>query len=889
MNSLTGAKALDNWVQSVAGGAVLLSVNQRLARHFNSRFQKAQSARDALWWETPSILPIRAWLHQLHDEALAQGVSTHVRLPELLRHRHWRRAIDADKRVQLLDTAAAAVAAEQAWQLSNAWHCENDESQYLSDDQFAWQRWRQHYVDICDDKSLLDDSMLADHIVGLLKDGHLLACLPAELWLAGFLRTTPQQRLLIDTLRDVGVRVESVPLSSPVVPDSHRYVDDSDELFGIARAVKAKLADDMEQSLGVVIPELAKLRGEVTRAFDSVFFPGLSPQEIALTGRPYDVSLGTPLSDQSAVRTALMMISIIIDEIPARDVSALLMSPYLVGAKSEATLREKLDRKLRERRVRRIGADELLKQIPSGSDLARAFRDVLKKRRMKRASSTEWARRFSRLLNELGWPGSSYGSEEHQAIMAFNECLDELQMIDEGQLLSAKQALDELRELSRNRVFQAETPAGVPIQIMGRLESHGIRFDALWIAGLDADQWPPPGNPTPFLSIAAQKACGIPEASAPARLALAEDEYRLWCASAAKVTISCALQREGKELLPALLPGDRAIQVDNVGEPSSTAVDVHLVDIIRQSAQLTRIEDFFGPPLPRGSKARGGASLFQDQAKCPFRAFARHRLAIRPLEEAGLGLDPRQHGNLLHKAMEIFWTDVRSQERLLAMDEDECNVAIMKAIDESIAAEQINGPMAELEKPRLKRLILEWLSLSESKREPFTVLDTELEMEIEHGGVKMNVTLDRIDEIDGSRVVIDYKTGAGNTALPWGNDRIENPQLPLYVLTDESIRGASFAQVVRHNYGFKGIAEDDNKLPKVSVSVKGSDISDWAAWRNHWQMSLDIVAKEVRDGLAVVQPMKNACDYCDLKPLCRIDVESEALADEGAHAQEPMT
>ena len=130
---------------------MLLSVNQRLARHFNSRFQIVQSAGDALWWETPSILPIRAWLHQLHDEALAQGVSSRVRLPELLRRRHWHRAIDADKRVQLLDTAAATVAAEQAWQLSNAWYCLNDESQYLSDDQFAWQRWRQHYIDLCND------------------------------------------------------------------------------------------------------------------------------------------------------------------------------------------------------------------------------------------------------------------------------------------------------------------------------------------------------------------------------------------------------------------------------------------------------------------------------------------------------------------------------------------------------------------------------------------------------------------------------------------------------------------------------------------------------------------------------------------------------------------
>ena len=864
---------------------MLLSVNQRLARHFNSRFQIVQSAGDALWWETPSILPIRAWLHQLHDEALAQGVSSRVRLPELLRRRHWHRAIDADKRVQLLDTAAATVAAEQAWQLSNAWYCLNDESQYLSDDQFAWQRWRQHYIDLCNEQSVLDDSMLADHLVELIRAGQLGDCLPSEIYLAGFLRITPQQQTLFDALRAVGVRVEAIAVSSPVVPDTRRYVDDSDELFGIAHAVKARLADDKYQSLGVVIPELAKLRGEVTRAFDAVFFPGLSPQEIALTGRPYDISLGTPLNDQSVVRTALMLITLLIEELPARDVSALLMSPYLVGAVAEAGVREKLDRRLREQRVRRIGAEDLLKQLSGGTKLASALRDVLKKRRMKRASPTEWARRFSRWLNGLGWPGSSYGSEEHQAIMAFNECLDELQMIDEGQILSASQVLGELRELLRSRIFQAETPPGVPIQIMGRLESHGIRFDALWITGLDADQWPPSANPTPFLSIAEQKACGIPEASATARFALAEDEFRLWCSSATNVTISCASQREGKELVSASLPDVGLIPSDQAVELPGTIDEVSLVELIRQSAQLSRIEDFFGPPLPRGTKARGGASLFQDQAKCPFRAFARHRLSIRPLEEAGLGLDPRQHGNLLHKAMEVFWTNVRSQERLFAMDETECDEAVVSAIDTAIADEKISSSMAALERPRLKRLILEWLTLSESKREPFTVLETELAMEIEHGGVKMNVTLDRIDEVDGSHVVIDYKTGAGNTALPWGNERIENPQLPLYVLTDENIRGASFAQVVRHNYAFKGIAEDDSKLPKVSVSVRGSEINDWVAWRNHWQGALDIVAKEVRDGLAIVKPMKNACDYCDLKPLCRIDTPTQDPLDEGAREE----
>ena len=71
-----------------------------------------------------------------------------------------------------------------------------------------------------------------------------------------------------------------------------------------------------------------------------------------------------------------MLITLLIEDLPARDVSALLMSPYLVGAAAEAGAREKLDRRLREQRVRRIGAEDLLKQLSGGTTLASALRDV---------------------------------------------------------------------------------------------------------------------------------------------------------------------------------------------------------------------------------------------------------------------------------------------------------------------------------------------------------------------------------------------------------------------------------------------------------------------------------------------------------------------------------
>ncbi len=152
--------------------------------------------------------------------------------------------------------------------------------------------------------------------------------------------------------------------------------------------------------------------------------------------------------------------------------------------------------------------------------------------------------------------------------------------------------------------------------------------------------------------------------------------------------------------------------------------------------------------------------------------------------------------------------------------------------------------------------------------------------------------LDRIDRVGDALVVVDYKTGTSNKVNTWADERIVNPQLPLYVLTNEDIQGAIFAQVARNQSGFKGVASDASLVPKVKTTVMKSrngqaterPLEDWADWRAHWREALDVVAAEVRQGVATITPMKTACLHCELKSLCRIDevalAQSETDEDE---------
>lgn len=801
-----------------------------------------------------------------------------MRVPAIVQQRLWRRALGEEASAALLDPDAAASLAGQARQIGIGWRCLDEPGDYLSLDQQAWRRWADRYAARCDAENLIDDSALGDHVAELLQSDEHALCLPRHLYLAGFLQLTPQQQTVLDAVQAVGVSVDALPAGPRGEVRCDVHADDDAEMRAVAEEVRVTLEAEPGLNLGVVIADLGQRRAQVLRAFDRAFFPGLSPAEISSRGRPYDLSLGLPLADQAVVRTALSLLRLTQSAVSGGELSALLLSPYIAGAARERRFRERLDRRLREQGVRRVSLITLCESLGDASELSSAGRRLLGGRQVAPDLPSVWAARFADSLDQLGWPGRSNDSEEHQTIQAWHECLQDLQRLDDGERIDEREALRAIVRLARERVFQPETPA-VPIQIMGRLESHGIAFDRLWVTGLDAEQWPPVGSASPFLPMARQKAAGVPEASVPARLALAEREFAQWQASTPMLIASHVGERDGNPLSPAAVLREAGPLNRNV-----IARDDSPIEQVMRATVLTSVVDTHGPPLPAGESVPGGARLFEDQALCPFRAFALHRLQVRPLEEVGLGLDPREHGNLLHDALEAFWTTTRNHAALLALDEAALRAAIDDAVEVALASADTEGRLSaslrELEQRRLVRLVMEWIERCERPRAPFDVVEMESSAEIEHGGIRMQVRLDRIDRVGDARVVLDYKTGTGNRISSWSDRRITNPQLPLYVLTDPAIEGVAFAQVARHDCQFRGVASDAALLPRVGVA--SGEIGNWADWRRHWSTALDGVAAEIRAGDARVAPLPKACQYCDLKSLCRIDASMLAGDDDAA-------
>ncbi|MBI4006516.1 MAG: PD-(D/E)XK nuclease family protein [Gammaproteobacteria bacterium] len=871
--------------QRLQQGFTLLTPTRRLSRFLHARYAASQIEQGNTVWETADILPWYSWLQRCWGDYSALYNNELLLLSTQQQQAVWQQIISSSRHADLiLQPATTARQAVHAWELLHQWQLAVfPEDIYINEDARAFQSWAQEYQKRCARAGWLDETCLANVFADKTSTQQIV--FSYKLALIGFDELTPQQRALLAVLKSAGCEIHELDLekrNSQV--KCAGFSDARAEIRAAANWARLLLEGNSGASIGIVVPNLQALRHQIEYCFDDVLLPASLLSRPDSIKRPFSISLGLPLGHYPIVETALLILELAYQPFSVHDIGALLRSPYIKDTDAERFKRAKLDASLRKSGEPELTINSLLytaSHYLDAEDHCSSFLACCYSLHKRIAglpatqSPHQWAKTFSELLTIFRWPGiRMLTSAEFQTVKAWQDTLSQFASLDTVSApLKYKAALAQLRQLANNFSFQPET-AEVPVQILGMAGAAGMQFDHLWIMGLQEEVWPPPAEPNPFIPVVLQRRHKFPHATADAQLHFAQQMSTRLIDSSPDVVLSYPQNDGERPLRPSPLIYDHLQSTYELTNKPVYSTRIY------NSRRFDWINDNRAPAIPAGHSVHGGATLFKDQAACPFRSFARHRLNAVGLDSLDIGLDAMDRGSLVHEVLQMLWQQLGSHQALAAKDDSELDVEIKNAVTQVLTRMQrrrnqtFTERFTQLERERLTALMHEWLAI-ERGRDAFRVIACEEDHTAIINDIEIKTRIDRIDQIaDGRRIIIDYKIGDVKVNA-WFSERPDEPQLPLYAVTNAGeLAALAFARIKRGVSGFIGLADGNDIIPgirDVSEIKEAQAIANWQELISGWKKILSQLAADFREGDARVSP-KNAdtCKICDLHAFCRI-------------------
>ncbi|MBK6598156.1 MAG: PD-(D/E)XK nuclease family protein [Proteobacteria bacterium] len=882
-----------------AGEALIVGTAQRAAA-VRSAYGEAQIAAGAGVWETPQVTTFQQWANSALVTAAQCGPQQVVRV--LSGREEWAlcRSIAAElvPSHEYLTQRALAAQLRSALRLVDEWQI--DPARIRS-------------------STAPEAQLLSTAMVSFEQRCVALGARPSrQLWATLAVASPPliPTTLILPTAqRRVLERLGAKIVDPPVALGQAQFLacqSVETECSAIATWCKTRLQQQPRSRLLLIAPDLASRRAELERSLSQTLEPSrwLGQDD---GSRAYAVEGGRPLADFALVRHALTTLALLTRPLPFADVSSWLQAAFhhMPGDEHRATL----DSWLRRQGRLELGAPSLLACLAraptvltiSANAMADQLTRALGKLSSGKRSTREWAQSFSGALEASGWPGERVlSSVEQQTRRRWNELLVEFASVASSLgAMQAVQAADCIGELAADVRFDAAS-ADVPIVVTDSFEPPVVRYDAIWVMGLDSGNWPPPPSPHVLVPTRLQIEAGIPTASAAGQRALAERAMQDWRASTDWLVGSAPLTRDDAEMQPSVLVSGWTKLPDLIAEQD-------LATQMRGAPAFNYLDDSYGSAWPSAEPVRRGVAVFDLQTRCPFKAYAELRLTADPLELPEPGIDARKRGSWLHSALEIFWQGTQTHAALLALSDEDLQERAQRAVISGLRKVEPLGDADLLarsvgrERERLVQLLLACAELDRG-REPFTVVATERQFEAQIAGGRFRFKVDRIDQLAGAAAatvsdiaLIDYKSGKPG-GIGWLEARVREPQLLVYSLaydqwaqeqsaaTQPAGRVAALARLhlTRGVAKYLGLSGTDSALPNVttpdvalkrsrrstryaSLELTGETPSErWDGAVQRWHGIVTNLADDYLNGVAIVDPFnRQECQYCHLKTLCR--------------------
>ena len=681
---------------------------------------------------------------------------------------------------------------------------------------------------------------------------------PCEVTFFGLEEISPARQELINQLREHGCDIVEF---QPTLLDAKRhrtikFETSSRERSTLVTWVRAQLCELGENSrIGVIVPDLTAGAPRLRSQFEASFYDCYSIDRVV------NIGLGFPLRDTRLCKDVLQFLDWTTRDLGFEEILQLGRSPYL----SNLTIPEYFSDSYPERMYFREYVIRVKDEATSP-----LLKSILRLCSGKKQALHDWINRAIAILDTAGWSLSS-DMETQRAQAAFMLLFNELTKLSPllGPIAWTR-AVSLIRHALRAQTLTVDI-RNTPVQVLSREEAAGLVFDALWVTGTSEETWPPKVDLNPMIPISVQRKAHVPRVTQGQILNWAKKVSENWARMAPTAIFSYV--DEENDNTDFLLESSRLLAQHQTVEVAAILVNPELSardhpwGTQQKDSLLRQYSPERGTKLP-DETTRIRSSTIRDQSRCPFRAWAIHRLNLPDRISPHRLPNVMDRGTDVHELTEKLLKTAKNRKEICQLEPKE----IAEAVDQVLKKRKRRLPACfiDRERERLIKLALRWIEF-EGNREDFSVTALEKKFSTTIAGLDLSLRVDRIDTTEElSCLIIDYKTG---TASPnsWLPPRINEPQMPLYSVAVSETDGLAYQKIPANGRitmtGF-AVTSDGKKKLKTVPEVLGTDFSQAKAT---WKTVLEATVEEFKNGEARVDPInvKTVCRHCHLMGFCR--------------------
>jgi len=265
----------------------------------------------------------------------------------------------------------------------------------------------------------------------------------------------------------------------------------------------------------------------------------------------------------------------------------------------------------------------------------------------------------------------------------------------------------------------------------------------------------------------------------------------------------------------------------------------------------------------------GGVSLIQDYATCPFKAFARQRLKLSAKTQLSHDILPHHFGTITHDVLETLYQDIKQNDDLATIKPTDITSAVEELWHKSPNTHRLHQEIQSILKQRLIDTVITWIEV-DKQRKSFTIKSLESKVKLTLNNHQINIRIDRIDQINGQDILIDYKTGRANL-MDTFNPAFTSPQMALYTLSQDTVPTIAYAKVMHTDCCWQSVNLDCDTERHKALVARHDDKLSFEELKSRWETQASICLQQYEQGIYPAKPnTPQACDQCDFQSLCRI-------------------